>query len=90
MKFIRQKIFNDLTLPINCYGRVIQVLRPQDYGPKWIDVGDIVYQAREVSVNFAGTIFNITRGFTYYTNSTQWRIGSTAKLPFILIERLGH
>ena len=87
MKLQKQTIYNDLTLPVGRYGRVTKVLSDW-FGPDWIQVGDIVFQARSVCHVFATEIFNVTRGIAHYTNNTHWRQGVIAQKPFIEIEVL--
>lgn len=90
MHWIKQTIFDDMTLPVGCYGRVIQVIDSQNcYSANWIDIGDIVYQAKSYgpwSNNYQ--IFNVTKGITGYTNPSHWRESKLARQPFILIEIL--
>ena len=88
MLWQRQTIYNDLTLPCGWYGRVIQVLRPKDFGPDWIDIGDIVFQSRCWHHVFTTEIWNVTRGIGGYTGDSFWRQGAMARRPFILIGAL--
>ena len=76
-----------MTLPIGRYGRVVRILSDW-YGPEWIEVGDIVFQARSVCHVFAGEIFNVTKGIAGYGNNTYWRQGAIARKPYIEIEVL--
>lgn len=88
MKFVKPRIYNDMTLPVGSYGRVTKILQT-GYPAPWIEVGDIVFQAKSFCHVFATEIFNVTRGIAHYTNNTHWRQGVVARKPFIEIEVLG-
>ena len=88
MQLHKQQIFNDMTLPVGRYGRVINILQ-SGYSDEWIEVGDIVFQAKSYGPwpdNYQ--IFNTTKGITGYTNPSHWRQGRIAQQPFIEIEIL--
>lgn len=90
MRWTKQQIYNDLTLPVGCYGRVIEKLDPYKcYSDAWLQVGDIVQQAKAYGPwpdNYQ--IFNVTKGITGYTNPSHWRQTALARKPFILIRIL--
>lgn len=88
MQWRKQNIFNDMTLPIGMYARVIQKLDEQQcYSDEILAIGDIVFQAKAYGPwpdNFQ--IFNVTKGITGYTNPSHWRQSNLARKPFILVE----
>ncbi len=89
MRWIKLTIYNDLTLPVGRYGRVVEKLQSDAYADQWLEVGDIVQQVKAYGPwpdNYQ--IFNVTKGITGYTNPSHWRQTELARKPLIPIRIL--